>query len=270
VAPTLEELLRILELEYVEENLYLGYHPKDKTGRLYGGQIMAQALIAAGRTVVGRRLPHSLHGYFLRPGDASVPVLFTVDRIRDGRSFTTRRIVAVQHGKAIFNMDVSFQVPETGLSHQSAAPDKSPPATIPPGLEPNCFIAYSEEWDATKAALPLPPLQHSWFRSNGIVESDDELLHAALMTYESDDVLLSTARMPHRDKYRRENLQSASLDHAMWFHQCARVDDWHLYLCDSPRAAGARGYNRGEMYDTSGRLVASTMQESLMRIHTPV
>ncbi len=266
MAPDLEELLRILDIEYVEENLFLGHHPGNKQGRLYGGQIMAQALIAAGRTVEEERPPHSLHGYFLRPGDASVPVLFTVDRIRDGRSFTTRRIVAVQHGNAIFNMDVSFQLREQGLTHQLTTKEVTPPEHLPADLEAHAFIAFTQEWEERQAGKPMPALQHSWFKTNGPVDSDDPLLHAALLTYESDDVLLSTARMPHLGSFTRENMQSASLDHAMWFHHGARADEWHLYVCDAPQSSGSRGYNRGEMYATSGQLVASTMQESLMRL----
>lgn len=267
----LAELIEILDVEQIEANLYRGYHPKGRTGRLYGGQIMAQALISAGRTVEADRLPHSLHGYFMRPGDAKVPVVFSVDRLRDGRSFTTRRVSAIQHGKAIFSLDASFQVDEAGLSHQIEMPDLQPPAeaSITDAMRNDRFITYLNEFKAVMANQPLPPVQNSWFRANGIIASDDRLLHAALLTYQSDDALLSTSRLPHRGNFERQDMQSASLDHAMWFHAPARVDQWLLYALDAPQSSAARGFNRGMMFDQNGVLVATTTQESLMRWHDP-
>ena len=252
----------------IEENLYRGIHPQEKRGRLYGGQIMAQALIAAGRTVASDRLPHSLHGYFLRPGDAKIPVVFSVHRIRDGRSFTTRRIAAIQHGQAIFSMDVSFQLEENGLTHQREMPAFKPPADdkISDKMRQDRFITYLEEFKERAAEVPMSPYQHSWFKSNGEIESDDNLLHAALLTYQSDDALLSTSRLPHRGKFKRSDMQSASLDHAMWFHSPVRADQWILYALDAPQSSASRGYNRGFMYTEDGKLVATTMQESLMRL----
>jgi acyl-CoA thioesterase-2 len=265
----LAELIEILDIEQIEDNLFRGHHPKGRTGRLYGGQIMAQALVAAGRTVEPDRPPHSLHGYFLRPGDARVPVVISVDRIRDGRSFTTRRMTVIQHGKPIFSMDASFQVEEEGLSHQADMPDLAPPpeSAITDAMRRDRFITYLNEYKLVMENQPLPPFQHSWFKANGEISSDDRLLHAALLTYQSDDALLSTSRLPHRGTFERKDLQSASLDHAMWFHAPARVDQWLLYALDAPQASASRGYNRGLMYTVDGKLVASTVQQSLMRWH---
>jgi len=261
----LAELLRILDLEAIETTLFRGHHPAGARGRLYGGQIMAQALMAAGRTVEADRYVHSLHGYFLRPGDSRIPVLLSVDRIRDGASFTTRRVVAVQKGHAIFEMSASFQVRESGLEHQAPAPARQPPLRIPPGLMDDAFISFMNDFKERREGVPLPPHQSVWFKANGELPVDP-LLHACLLTYQSDSDLLSTSRLPHRGQFQRDRLQRASLDHAMWFHHPARVDDWILYELDSPSAAAARGYNRGSLYDVGGRLVASAMQECLMRV----
>jgi len=265
VHPRLSELIEILDIEKIEEDVFRGRHQVEERNRLYGGQIMAQALVAAGRTVDMERPPHSLHGYFMRPGDPAIPVLFTVERIRDGRSFSTRRIVAVQHGKAIFSMDASFQVVEKGLEHVAEMPD------VPPPLEEKAdrdqFITYLVEYKQKRKNKPMPPTQAHWFRSNGPIESGDPLLHAALLTFQSDDALLSTSRLPHLGSFQRKDMQSASLDHAMWFHDPgARVDDWILYSLDAPLSSGTRGYNRGTMFTQSGQLIATTMQESLMRL----
>ena len=266
----LSELIALLDLERIEKNLFRAYHPADRSGRLYGGQIMAQALMAAIKTVPEDRSPHSLHGYFLRPGDPSVPALIDVERIRDGRSFTTRRVVVIQHGQAIFNMDASFQIVESGLEHQDEMPAMDPPPErkIPQALKQPPFLEWRVEHKAFKEESPQQPRQHIWFRSNGPV-SDEPALHACLLVYESDNALLSTARLPHRGSFQREQMQMASLDHAMWFHHPAvsdwRVDGWLLYALDSPSSSAARGYNRGEIFTESGRLIASTMQEGLMR-----
>lgn len=269
--PLLQEIISILDIEKIEDNLFRGIHPSLKTGRLYGGQIMAQGLIAAGRTVDSDRVPHSLHGYFMRPGDAKIPVVFSVDRIRDGRSFTTRRIAAIQHGKAIFSMDVSFQVLEAGLQHQIEMPDIPCPTddSISDALKNDRFITYHMEYKERVQEIATEPYQHSWFRANGDIASDDRLLHAALLTYQSDDLLLSTSRLPHRGKFDRKDMQAASLDHAMWFHTPARADQWILYALDAPQSSAARGFNRGMMFSKDGTLIATTMQESLMRLHVP-
>ena len=263
--PELAELLRVLNLEQIEVTLFRAHHPRGTPGRLYGGQIMAQALMAAGRTVDPSRAVHSLHGYFLRPGDSSLPVLMSVDRIRDGQSFATRRVVAIQRGRAIFEMSASFQVHERGLEHQIDAPPLEPPDRVPDVLLHEAFISFLNDFKSRKEGVPLPPRQSVWFKANGALP-DDPLLHACLLTFQSDSDLLSTSRLPHRGNYDRAHLQRASLDHAMWFHHPARVDEWILYDLDSPSAAGSRGYNRGSLFDVNGRLVASAMQECLMRL----
>jgi acyl-CoA thioesterase-2 len=261
--PTLPELLRILDLEPIEDNAFRGYHPPRTEGRVFGGQIMAQALMAAGRTLHKTLHVHSLHGYFLRPGDGTTPVLFSVDRIREGRSFSTRRVVAIQRGAAIFEMSASFQIHEEGLSHQARRPHLSPPTHIPPSLLGGAFICVMENWRQMHDGTPKPPYKRVWFRTSEPLGADP-LLHACLLTYQSDSDLMSTARLPHAP-IDRARLQRASLDHALWFHRPARLDEWLLYDLDSPSAAQARGYSRGELYQADGTLVASAMQESLMR-----
>jgi acyl-CoA thioesterase-2 len=265
--PALQELLQLLDLEPIELNMFRGFHPQGRKHRLFGGQIIAQALMAAGRTVPDERPPHSLHGYFLLPGDPSVPALFKVERIRDGRSFTTRNVVVVQHGQAIFSMTVSFQKPEQGLEHQVDMPGLKPPSDNEISKYPNdrAFITWRHDHKRLMIDAPQPPEQHAWIQSNGSL-GDDLLLHMCLIVYESDHALLSTTRLPHRGNYDRAKVQGASLDHAMWFHHHARADQWLLYSMDSPSAAGARGYNRGSIYTADGKLVISAMQEGLMRI----
>ena len=270
-AGRLDELVGLMSLERIEQNLFRAYHPAGRSGRLYGGQIMAQALRAAMETVEPTRPPHSLHGYFLRPGDPAVPALIDVERIRDGRSFATRRVVVIQHGDAIFNLDVSFQVREPGLSHQAPMPDLDPPPAhkIPAAMKVLPFLEWRHEHKELRdSESPHAPVQHVWFKASGPLP-DDPALHACLLVYESDNALLSTARLPHRGSYRREQLQVASLDHAMWFHQPAlegwRADQWLLYALDSPSASLSRGYNRGMIFTADGLLVASAMQEGLIR-----
>lgn len=266
----LQELVSLLDLERIELNLFRAFHPEGRRSRLYGGQIMAQALKAAICTVEPDRAPHSLHGYFLRAGDPAVPALIDVERLRDGRSFTTRRVVVVQHGQAIFNMDVSFQVAEAGLEHQIDMPALTPPPSrkIPGELREAPFIAWRHEHKILKENEPYPPQQHVWFRASGTL-ADDPVLHTCLLVYESDNALLSTGRLPHRGSFVRSRMQMASLDHAMWFHQPAltawRADEWLLYVLDSPSASASRGYNRGSIFTEQGALVASVMQEGLMR-----
>lgn len=265
-----EDLNALLDLEQIEQNLFRAYHPEGRTGRLYGGQIMAQALMAAARTTPEERAVHSLHGYFLRPGDPSIPALIDVERIRDGRSFTTRRVVVIQHGQAIFTMDASFQVRETGLTHQMDMPQLSAPADaqVPDEMRSRNFLGWRHDHKRLLSETPQPPHQELWFKANGTLP-DEPRLHTCLLVYESDNALLSTARLPHRGNFKRERLQMASLDHAMWFHRPAldgwRADEWLLYALDSPSSSAARGYNRGSIYSEGGLLVATTMQEGLMR-----
>jgi acyl-CoA thioesterase II len=262
--PTLPELLSILDLEPIEVNAYRGHHAPAASGRVFGGQIMAQALMAAGRTVDADRLVHSLHGYFLRPGASHIPVLFSADRIRDGRSFSTRRVVAIQRGEAIFEMSASFQRREDGFAHQARRPALMPPRQVPEALFGAAFVSFMEDFRQMHDGTAKPPFQRVWFRADGELP-EDPLLHACLLTYQSDSDLLSTARLPHRP-LDRSRLQRASLDHALWFHTAARADQWLLYDMDSPSAAHSRGYSRGELYQSDGTLVASAMQESLMRL----
>ena len=270
MSPGLTELLELLTLERLDTNLFRAFHPAGREHRLYGGQIMAQALRAAAYTVPEDRFVHSLHGYFLRPGDPGIPALIDVEPIRDGRSFSTRRIVLIQHGQAIFNMDASFQVTEKGLEHQFDMPAREPPTDdrVPREMRDWTFLGWRHDHKRLSSNVAQPPAQDLWFRANGRVP-DDPILHACLAVYESDNALLGTARLPHRDVMVRERMQMASLDHAMWFHSAPltdwRVDDWLLYALDAPSASAARGYNRGMIYTAAGRLVASTMQEGLMR-----
>ncbi|MEX0942024.1 MAG: acyl-CoA thioesterase II [Pseudomonadales bacterium] len=263
----LGELIKLLDIEKIEENLYRGFHPKGRKHRLFGGQIIAQALVAATRTVPGERLVHSLHAYFLRPGDPNVPALFEVDRIRDGKSFTTRRIKVIQSGQAIFNMDASFQRPEQGLEHAFPMPELSPPddAALPAEILTGPFISFREDHKRMQDETPQEPRQQIWFKTNGPVPADP-ILHTALLAYESDSALLSTSRLPHRGSFAREKMQMASLDHTLWFHRPVNIDEWLVYCLDSPSAAGARGFNRGTIYSADGQLVASCHQEGLMRI----
>ena len=268
--PALAALLELLTLERIDANLFRAFHPKDRQHRLYGGQIMAQALRAAAHTVPEERFVHSLHGYFLRPGDPTVPALIDVDPIRDGRSFSTRRVVVIQHGQAIFNMDASFQVAEPGLTHQVDMPDRRPPTEdmVPEEMRTWAFLGWRHDHRRLSSSEAQPPYQDMWFRANGELP-DDPVLHACLAVYESDNALLGTARLPHRDVMVRERMQMASLDHAMWFHAKPvadwRADQWLLYSLDAPSASQSRGYNRGMIFTADGRLVISTMQEGLMR-----
>lgn len=263
----LQELIGLLDLEQIEENLFRGFHPPGRKHRLFGGQIIAQALMAAARTVPDDRPVHSLHAYFLRPGDPATPALIDVERIRDGRSFTTRRIVVIQRGEAIFNMDASFQAIEPGLEHAFDMPDLSPPeeSALPEVTRQGPFIAFQVDFSRMKENRPLDPNKAIWIKANGDVPEDPRL-HAALLAFESDSALLGTSRMPHRGSFERSKMQMASLDHAMWFHRPVDVSDWMLYVMESPTAAQGRGYNRGMIFTADGKLVASCIQEGLMRL----
>ncbi|MEM8766350.1 MAG: acyl-CoA thioesterase II [Pseudomonadota bacterium] len=270
MSPGLKELLELLALERIDKHLFRAHHPKDREHRLYGGQIMAQALRAAAYTVPEERAVHSLHGYFLRPGDPKVPALIDVEPIRDGRSFSTRRVVVIQHGQAIFNMDASFQVAEPGLAHQLPMPSREPPTDdmVPAEMRTWTFLGWRHDHKRLSSSEAQPPAQDLWFKANGTLP-DDPIVHACLAVFESDNALLGTARLPHRDVMVREQMQMASLDHAMWFHapavQSWRADEWLLYSLDAPSSSQARGYNRGMIFAADGQLVATTMQEGLMR-----
>jgi acyl-CoA thioesterase-2 len=280
----LRDLLGLLDLEAIEVNLFRGLSPQTGWQRVFGGQVLGQALVAALRTVEGRTA-HSLHGYFLRPGDVKVPILYEVDRIRDGRSFTTRRVVAIQHGQAIFSMSVSFQVTEGGLQHQLDMPDVPGPEGLANEVELRTRVAHKlpaswssvftrdrpiemrpidpvDEFEPEKAA----PVQSVWFRAVDRLP-DDLSLHQCVLAYASDMTLLDTALRPHAVSWVNDRIQSASLDHAMWFHRPFRADEWLLYHMDSPCVSGARGFNRGSIFTQSGELVASCAQEGLIRLH---
>jgi len=280
---TISGLLELLDLEEIDRNIYRGKNERGERLRLFGGQVAAQALVAAGRTVQGRAA-HSLHGYFLRPGDPTVPVLYTVDRIRDGQSFTTRRVVAVQRGQAIFNMSVSFQVNEAGYEHQQLAMPEAPPpeslptwteraeraqALLPPGSFP--WVRGERPIDLRHVAAPTFLGGEArrggnlvWFRAAGRLP-EDPFLHLCVVTYASDMSLLDTVVLPHGRNGPLGPVMMASLDHALWFHHAVRADEWLLYAQDSPAAAGARGFARGSIFTRDGRLVASVAQEGLMR-----
>jgi acyl-CoA thioesterase-2 len=281
---TATDLIRLLDLEEIEQNHYRATSPSEGWQRVYGGQVLGQALVAASRTVPEDRPAHSLHGYFLRPGDTTHPILYKVDRIRDGHSFTTRRVVAIQHGHAIFNMSISFQLGEEGMAHQFPMPDAPAPESLPDER------ALREKWldelpqyrmDGWNQERPIdvrpidpvnifkpdarPPRQMCWMRCRDRLP-DDPRLHQCVLAYLSDWSLLDTATLPHAVSFMQPNAQMASLDHAMWFHRPFRADEWLLYVQDSPSASGARGLNRGLVYTREGVLVASAAQEGLMRI----
>ena len=280
----LDELLELLDLEPIELNIFRGLSPDERRQRVFGGQVAGQALVAAGRTVEDDRRVHSLHAYFLRPGDPTVPILYTVDRIRDGKSFTTRRVVAIQRGKAIFNLAASFQVAEEGPAHEFPMPDVPDPESLPTmkeRMEP--FRDRLGDWydrphpmdfryitptplERGETGEPLPPRQQVWIRADGELP-DDPLLHACVVTYESDFTMLDTTLLPHGVSGWADEggLMMASLDHAMWFHRPFRADEWLLYDMDSPTTAEARGLARGTVYSRNGDLVVSVIQEGLLR-----
>jgi acyl-CoA thioesterase-2 len=281
----LDDLAELLDLEAIEVNVFRGRSPDDWRQRVFGGQVAGQALVAAGRTVEPARPVHSLHAYFLRPGDPSVPILYDVDRIRDGRSFTTRRVVAIQHGQAIFNLAASFHRPEEdGFDHQLPMPPAPPPEDLPTFAER--MEPYKEqlgEWysrprpiDIRHVAEPphltggtaRPPCQQVWFRADGTLP-DDDLLHACVVTYASDMTLLDSILLAHGTSWLDRQLMGASLDHAMWFHRPFRADDWLLYDQESPSAFGARGLGQGRIYTRSGTHAVSVVQEGLFRKRRP-
>ena len=282
VSHALDELVRILDLERIEVDVYRGANPAEERERTFGGQVAAQALMAAGRTVERGRV-HSLHSYFLRPGDPTTPILYEVDRIRDGRSFTTRRVVAVQHGKAIYNMEASFHTDEVSLTHQIAMPEAPAPESIPRLAE---RIANGrgdlDEWLMRHhpidqrfigpipgdPARPTDPRQQLWIRADGDLP-EDPLLHACVIAYASDMNLFDAIVKPHRIDWNDGTFMGASLDHCMWFHHRARADDWLLYDTESPIAFGGRGLARGFLFSRQGELLVSMVQEGLARVIAP-
>jgi acyl-CoA thioesterase II len=276
-------LLDLLDLERLELNLFRGRNRDIGSGRLFGGQVLAQALVAGGRTVEGRTA-HSLHGYFTLPGDLEIPVVYQVDRVRDGKSFTTRRVLAIQEGREIFTMLCSFHAAEDGIEHGAPMPDVPPPEALPRELdlvramaeripEPLRAVYTQDRPIDFRPVAPLdpfapearPPLKHVWLRAEGAMPAE-AILHQAVLAYASDYGLLGTALLPHRLSFLMRRVQAASLDHAVWFHRPFRVDDWLLYTTDSPAAAGARGFTRGSLFTRDGALVASVAQEGLLRL----
>lgn len=279
----LAALLKTLTLQKLEENLFLGHRASEGWQRVYGGQVLGQALAAVAMTVDPARTLHSLHGYFLLAGDPARDIIYDVERIRDGGSFTTRRVKAIQHGSPIFSMSASFHKAEDGFDHQAAMPDVPAPETLPSAkqlmnkvlahLPDNMRAYWNREHpielrivDPTRYAdrSPRPPHQAIWLKAVGQLP-DAPAVHQAVLAYASDFTLLDTALIAHGKLLFDTDIQLASLDHAMWFHRAFRADEWLLYVQDSPSAAGARGYCRGAVYSRDGRLIASTVQEGLMR-----
>ena len=281
----LADLLELMDLEQIEVNLFRGVSPDEGWQRVFGGQVIGQALVAASRTVEDTsRITHSLHGYFLRPGDTKIPILYSVDRIRDGKSFTTRRVVAIQKGRAIFSMSVSFQVMEGGLTHQFEAP--AAPDTMDCLSEDELRQKYIDSIPEAHHTMersrpiemrfcdpvndfdpePADPEQRVWIRTVDAMP-DDPRLQQCVLAYASDMTLIDTAYRPHAIGWGNENFQVASLDHAMWFHKPFKTDEWLLYHQDSPFSGGARGFARGTFYTRSGELIASCAQEGLTRLH---
>jgi acyl-CoA thioesterase II len=279
----MEQLIETLDLEAVEVNLFRGNSPQVGWQRVFGGQVIAQALVAAERTMEPDRHVHSLHAYFMRPGDPSVPIVYQVERLRDGSSFNTRRVLAVQHGKGIFAMSVSFQVEEEGFDHQIKMPDVPAPETLLGEKEiKERYLSKAPEpirkyWERERAIeirpvslthyfsnTKLDPRQDVWVRATGPVP-DDRRYQAAVLAYLSDMTLLDAALYAHGTSIFDQTLQVASLDHAMWFHRPCKLDVWLLYTQDSPSASGGRGMTRGSLFTRSGILVASVAQEGLIR-----
>ncbi|HEX7761879.1 MAG TPA: acyl-CoA thioesterase II [Caulobacteraceae bacterium] len=284
-APQPENLIETLALERIEVNLFRGIS-KDQHGRIFGGLVIGQALMAAYKTVEGRHC-HSLHCYFIRPGDPSVPILYDVDRARDGRTFTTRRVTAIQHGEQIFNLAASFQTPEDGVDHQDPMPDlPAPDALVPEEARRKALIEKMPPKMREMAMRPRPidmrpvdadfldpkspsSTQDVWMRAVGAL-GDDVAINQCVVAYASDMSFLSTSMRPHGMGWQTPGLQSASLDHAIWFHRHSQFNAWHLYHQTSPSASGSRGFNLGQIFTADGRLVASTAQEGLIRYRAPV
>lgn len=284
--PRVAELIELLRLERLEDNLFRGASRDIGTRYVFGGQVLGQALAAAQQTVDAQREAHSLHGYFLRAGDIDAPIVYSVERARDGSSFSSRRVLAIQHGQPILNCAVSFQTPESGVEHQTTMPDvPKPEDLLPPQSLPAEDLAHLpvklQRWLGVDGPFEFrhvwprdelhpakrPAFQHVWFKLVDHLENGADL-QRPLLAYASDFHLIGTALLPHGISYLTPNLQMASLDHALWFHRPFRVDDWLLYSCDSPTAQGARGLVRGQIFSRDGRLVASTAQEGLIRLRS--
>jgi acyl-CoA thioesterase-2 len=281
------ELLDLLRLERLEDNLFRGQSRDIGTKYVFGGQVLGQALSAAQQTTEAAREVHSLHAYFLRAGDIEHPIVYDVNRTRDGKSFSVRRVTAIQHGQPIFVCSASFQEPESGAEHQISGPEVPQAEDLP---EPQPFTAETvaklppmiQRWLSRRGPFEFrpvyprdelnptkrPPYQQVWFKLTERI-GDDANTHRALLAYASDFHLIGTTTFPHGISYLQPNVQMASLDHAMWFHRPFRVDEWLLYSCDSPTAQGARGLARGSIYNRDGALVASTAQEGLIRVLPP-
>jgi len=287
MAFALADLLDLLDLEPLEVNIYRGRNRDIGTGRVFGGQVLAQALVAARRTVDEPREAHSLHGYFILPGDLAAPIVYFVDRLRDGASFSTRQVTAIQHGRAIFNLAASFQIAERGFEHQSTMPNVPSPEQLVNELElirgmadriPESLrqIITQDRPIDFRPVSPIDPfkpekrepVRHLWLRAIDRLP-DDPIIHQAVLAYASDYGLLGTALLPHGVGVRSPTIQIATLDHAFWAHRPFRADEWLLYTMDSPTAAGARGFTRGTFYTRDGQLVASVAQEGLTRPRNP-
>jgi acyl-CoA thioesterase-2 len=278
--PVLDRLIALLDLEKIEENIFRGVSPAHSPVRVFGGQVAGQALVAAGRTVPEERRVHSLHAYFIRGGDPSVPIVYEVDRIRDGRSFTTRRVVAIQHGKAIFSLSASFQKDEPGIEHAEAMPEGVPaPETLPTLMEraegyaigaharPRPIdVRYVNEppW-ITRETGERPSRNQVWMRADGKLPAD-QLLHVCVLAYASDMTLLDSVLARHGVYWDTDKVLGASLDHALWFHRPFRADEWFLYDSASPTASGARGLATGRFFAADGTLIATVVQEGLLRV----
>ncbi len=286
MSSAVQDLLATLDLEQIEVNLFRGRSPQVGWQRVFGGQVIGQALVAATRTVEGRA-PHSLHAYFLLAGDPKVPIVYEVDRIRDGKSFTTRRVVAIQHGHAIFSMSVSFHNDEAGLDHQMPAPNVPKPEALPSDADikqhvlpqmPDAVRRYYErerpielrpvEFGRYLGQKPADGRFNVWIRTTGPLP-DDPAIHRCVLAYASDMMLLDTALVPHGRSVFDQTIMGASLDHALWFHRPFRADEWLLYAQDSPNLHGARGFARGLIFAADGTLVASVVQEGLLRERRP-
>ena len=284
--PVVGELIDLLQLERLEENLFRGQSRDIGTKYVFGGQVLGQALSAAQQTVDPARAAHSLHAYFLRAGDIEAPIVYNTERTRDGGSFSVRRVVAIQHGEPIFNCSVSFQVEQSGIEHAASMPTVPLPDDLPPRqpLPPEMLAKLPiklQRWFGRNAPFEMrfvesadviqpqkrPALQHTWFRLAGRI-ADTPSLHRAMLAYASDFNLITTALLPHGLSMLGNygNLRMASLDHGMWFHRPFRADEWLLYSCDSPSAQGARALARGQVFSADGRLVASTIQEGMIRV----
>ncbi len=277
--PVLDRLIALLDLEKIEENIFRGVSPAHSPVRVFGGQVAGQALVAAGRTVPEERKVHSLHAYFIRGGDPRVPIVYEVDRIRDGRSFTTRRVVAIQHGKAIFSLSASFQKDEQGIEHTDEMPDVPAPETLPTLMEraegygigahgrprPIDLRYVNEPPWITRETGERPARNQVWMRADGKLP-DDQLLHVCVLAYASDMTLLDSVLARHGVYWDTDKVLGASLDHALWFHRPFRADQWFLYDSTSPSASGARGLATGRFFAEDGTHIATVVQEGLLRV----